>query len=148
MVLPTKVIETVIKKINKYSHLFPVDTKPVEGSEDLIPDADRRGIVVYADFDERADIFATGVPGDIPCSIYASCTSASFETAAESFNEAFLMAIKILKIITDEYYEIEDIEGNLEVVQIKAQEIPIVILSKSANGSTVQSAFTYNICGL
>ena len=56
--------------------------------------------------------------------------------------------MKILKLITDEIYELEDVDGELEVVEIKSQEIPITILRKSAEASVVQAAFTYNISRL
>lgn len=148
MVLPTNVIGKILSKIKKSLHLFPVGTNPIEGSEDADLSADKLSIIVYADFDERADITATGVPLDIPCSIYAICTSGGYEKAFESFNEALLMAAKIIKLVTESYFEIEDINGELEVVEIKSQEIPISILRKSADASVVQAAFTYNISRL
>ena len=66
MVLPTTAIEKVISKIKKNIGMFPVSTHVLEGSEDADLSADKRSIIVYADFDERAEIAATGVPFDIP----------------------------------------------------------------------------------
>ncbi len=148
MVLPTKVIETILNKIKKNLNIFPVGIRYFEGSEDADLSADALNIIIYADFDERAEITATGVPLDIPCSIYVTCTSGAHEKAFESFNEAFLMAVNMIKLITSEFYEIENTEGELEVVEIKSQEIPFIILRKSADASVVQAAFTYNIAGL
>lgn len=148
MVTPTAVINKIIELINQNLDLFPKGMTIREGSEDLNESMNLLNIVVYADFDEKAEISATGSPIEIPCSIYIQCTSGSFPSPADSFNQALIMIMASIKIICDNnYYDIENHSGELETVVLNAQDIPIIILRKSAEASTLTACFTYNITG-
>jgi hypothetical protein len=144
MILPTNVIAYILNLLKDNRFSFPVMTDPVEGSEDTDANVDKASIIVYSDFDEKAELDTSRRIIKIPCSIYITCTSASFETGSESFNQAFMMAIVAYQLIARN--NIADLIGTnnqTEPVQIQCQDIPLRILRKSADGSTVQVALRY-----
>jgi len=148
MVLPSVVVKNLIELINNNLNVFPKGTIIKEGSEDLSTGDAPLSILVYADFDDKAEIAAMGIPLDVPVSVYLQCTSGSFATATESFEQALLMAISCIKIICqDNYYDLTNTDGELEPVNIQAQEYPISIIQKSADASTITAAFTYKMGG-
>lgn len=146
MVIPTSVIQKLIDTIKDAVVSYPILAEPIEGSEDTSRQP-KKNIVVYADFDENASLDSKkAFPTRLPCSLYAACTSSAFQTAAEAFNQAFLMAVTILKIISEaNNFMINNTAGVPERVNIKLQDMPIVIVRKSANGSTVTLQLTYDI---
>lgn len=146
MVLPTTVIDYEINLIEKNRSEFPEMADPVEGSEDMNANAVQASIIVYADFDDTAELDSNKRALNIPCSLYFTCSSGSFETASESFNEAFMMALTVLRLVSqNNRIELKNIDKQLEPVHIQLQDIPITVLRKSAAGSTVQCNFKYNI---
>ncbi|MEW6654511.1 MAG: hypothetical protein AB1394_13755 [Bacteroidota bacterium] len=146
MVLPTSVIQKIIDTVEAAVETNPILVKPLEGSEDTSRQP-KQNIVVYADFDENATLDSKkNFPTRLPCSVYVASTSAAFQTAAESFNQAFLMSVSILKIISlSNYFMINNTDNVPERVNIKLQDMPIVIVRKSANASTVTLQLTYDI---
>jgi|GEM_PF-3052691 hypothetical protein len=128
--------------INPY--LEPINIK--EGTEDLSALVDTASVIVYSDFDEVANLDTQKRALEIPCSIYLTCTSRSFENAADSFNEAINMAINILKLVTSNNRPLlKNVNGAKENIWLQLQNIPISILSKTADGSSVVCNFKYNL---
>jgi len=144
MILPNDFIETLVNKLNANLNKFPSGTKFKETSEDSTKNLNPPYGAVYADFDDPAEISNYGIPNEIPVSIYVACHSKNCETAAKSFNQAFLMGVEVLKLLTGNY-EISGTSGNLEFTRLKAQNIPLVILRKSASGSIIQVQFNYTL---
>ena len=144
MILPPDYIKNIIQELEDKKHLFPKGTAIEESSEDTNPNIQPPCIGVYADFDLSTEILPGGVPRSLPVSIYAICTSSQFETASESFSEAFIMALNVIKIIQGDY-NIENTAGVEEFSTLLCQEMPIVILKKSSSGSSIQVQFIYYI---
>ena len=149
MVLPTTVLEYLISLIEVSAATYPQLVTPFEGSEDAsFPEGP--SIMVYADFDDPANLDSQKSKIiELPCSIYFSCNSSQCEDAKDSFNEALLTALTVHKIISaNAYTNLLNTDGVDEVVHFESQEIPILIIRKSAAGSTIQAAFKYKIKGV
>jgi len=149
MVMPTTVIAYLIDLIGDNMVTYSQLVLPEEGSEDYsFPDGP--AIMIYSDFDDPAELDSqkNKIIG-LPCSIYFSCNSSQCESARESFNEALLMALTVHKIVaTGAFATLKNSDNADEVIHIECQDIPILILRKSAAGSTIQAAFKYKMKGV
>lgn len=146
MVLPTAVIAYLLDKLDDWKETNTNLVSGIEGSEDS-NSQELPAIIIYSDFDETAELDSKKVyPTTLPCSIYAMFFSESFETAKESFNKAFLMAVTFLKLYSENFdFQVINTNEVLENVHLRLQEIPVTVIKKSASGSVVQLSFTYDI---
>jgi hypothetical protein len=154
MIAPTTVIEYINGLINDEEITYlPDDDETfiaaIEGSEDVEANADVANVITYADIDMKAELDTNKRIIKVPCSIYVIVTSTAFETAAESFNQAFTIALTIYNLIAENNRAtLKDSDNADELIHIQAQEIPLTILQKTAAASSIQLAFTYFIKGM
>lgn len=144
MILPTTYNNALVEKLKANVAKFPKYTMVDETSEDSSPNLQPPYCAVYADFDDSAKVSNLGYLQELPVSIYVACHSGAHQLAADSFNQAFLMAIEVIKLLSGEY-TLLDSSGAEEYSQLKVQELPIIILRKSASGSIVQAQFQYSM---
>ncbi|QQS35763.1 MAG: hypothetical protein IPM56_16200 [Ignavibacteriales bacterium] len=149
MIPPTTTIQTLVDKTALQNETilpdYVVDVK--EMSEDSAKNLQKPYVGIYADFDLPAELSANKTPLAVPVSVYAQCCSSEKETAAESFKEAFLMAVAVMRIIRENYgeYVLQNPEGNDELIRIDFQDVPMVVLRKSAQASVISLQFKYDI---
>lgn len=147
MVLPTIVCQELKALLQNNAARYPKLMVPIaEGSEDSSPE-ETPNILIYFDFDEIAELDSKKIfPIRLPISLYIMYTSEEFETAAESFNNALLAILSILKIISGQsHFEMVNTINENEIIRIELQDNPVQILRKSAKGSSLQLALKYNL---
>lgn len=148
MITPETVIAAIVDKLNLEANKTALGiTLAVEGSEDLrSEDLTPPYCVVYSDFNEDALLTDDGTPNNIPVDIIIVCVSNEYKTVKESFSEAFILAVEVLKLVHDEYtlpsYEDEDAN---EFIRVKCKPIPLKIGRKSAAISSIITYFKYEI---
>jgi len=146
MILPTTVVTAAIERLLPYADEIAENHTTIEETgEDSSDKMTPPYIAVYADFDQEAELDGGSINVfNLPISVYATCHSSAHETAAESFNEAFIMAIKAAKLLVGEYV-LTAYSGNQEWFLLQFQKLPMVIIRKSAEGSVIQVQFEYTI---
>jgi hypothetical protein len=149
MVAPTTAIKHYVDLFNNSSNVFGMSVPAIEGSEDSDSRMGKRCIIVYADLDRQADLDTDKKVIKVPCSIYIIINSDEFETAAESFNQAFNVALECYSLVAaDNRPALLNTENVSETIHLQAQGIPLTILRKSASCSSIQLAFSYFIKGM
>lgn len=148
MITPETVVAAIVDKLNLEANKTALGiTTAVEGSEDLSSeDLIPPYCVVYSDFNEESLLTDDGTPNNIPVDVVIACVSNEFKTVKESFSQAFILSVEVIKLIHGEYslptYEDEDVN---DYVRIKCKPIPLRIGRKSAAISSVLTYFKYEI---
>lgn len=148
MITPEAVIDAICAVLNTDINKAALGISiAVEGSEDLrSEDLTPPYLVVYSDFNEEAMLTDDGTPNHIPVDIIIACVSNEHKTVKESFSEAFILAVEVMRLVHNEYtlpsYDDEDVD---EFIQVKCKTPPLRIGRKSAQISTVLTYFKYEL---
>ena len=116
----------------------------IETSEDSDKNTIAPYTGIYFDFDQEAETDALNNPKSTPVSVYVTCHSGRYTTAKDSFNEAFRMAVKVAKLLIGSY-TVNNINGIPDGTYLALQNVPLVIIKKSADGSVINVQFQYLI---
>ena len=148
MITPETVIAAIVTKLTTVEAKAALGiTTAVEGSEDMkSEDLTPPYCVVWSDFNEDALLTDDGTPNNIPVDIVIACVSNEHKTVKESFSEAFILAVEVIKLVHDEY-ELPSYEDELvdEFIRVKCKSVPLKIGRKSAAISSVLTYFKYEI---